>query len=393
LANRALSLLIFTVYFLAIFFINDLRNKNLLYVHHANFVGFLFCLIYAFYSSNLKFELNRTLCAVSETAWGLIHYLRPYSVVLIALYRFIAVFYNSTFKRLNASDWLLVLPIIAVWLSSSLMFLGTKFGFDTTSGYVYCMDGQNSNFGKVIGYLLVTSVISLFVPLVLVLVAYIRIRRKMNRANGLKPLIRSSLLVLDMANFGKSLPVPPADSPPPPPRPCAASSSSNLRKRMRRCDSQSQKNKRLDKQLLLINTCDFMCITITYGLNLRYIMQNFDAYFVYYRFVLRILNVFAQSMVPMITLYFSPTINSWFNRKRRRAAAAAATTAAVSSRGALGRSECTIFINNQQPRKFLRKMPSEEKFERTTFLSTRAHLSAGGHLYKSKSFVDEVQRD
>jgi hypothetical protein len=192
-ANRVISMIIFALYFVAIVVTKDLRTKKLLYVHHTNFIGFLLCLMYIFYTNETNPTLfsdprfNQLLCSVSEFAWSMLKYLRPYSVLLIAIYRFIAVFSNGTFKRINNSAFYLALPIIIAWTVSLGLFLGTKFLFKTTHGYIFCMDGYNKEFRNVLGYLIVSSALSFFIPLILVLTLYLQIRRKINNSDVLRP--------------------------------------------------------------------------------------------------------------------------------------------------------------------------------------------------------------
>lgn len=87
-----------------IFLKADLQNRTLIFVHHANLIIFLFSLHYLLYLNfvhpNFNDErLSQTLCFISEVVWALLKVLRPYSVALIAVFRFIAVFSSLLIKQ------------------------------------------------------------------------------------------------------------------------------------------------------------------------------------------------------------------------------------------------------------------------------------------------------
>ena len=105
---RVVSLLLFVIYFVLVLILRELRTKNLLYVHHANAIGFVFVLMYMVYfnattPSTSNPSVNVSLCKLTEFIWGILKYLRSYSILLIALYRFVAVKYVNVFKRINKS--------------------------------------------------------------------------------------------------------------------------------------------------------------------------------------------------------------------------------------------------------------------------------------------------
>lgn len=163
--NRILSMLIYITYAVFVVKYKFLRHKSLIYVHHSNLVGFLFCVMYIFYfGSSLPATSNSyanlVFCVMSEIIWSLLKYLRSYSILLIALYRLLAVFFIQLFKFFNRSYWLLLMPILLSWIFSGVVFVATKYGFHTTYGSLYCIDGLGRSLDETINYLIVTSVVS-----------------------------------------------------------------------------------------------------------------------------------------------------------------------------------------------------------------------------------------
>lgn len=162
--NRIVSMLIFFTYFVLVLKCRFLQHKSLLYVHHSNLVGFLFCVMYIFYytqttPSTSSAYLNNLFCVMSEVWWSLSKYLRSYSILLIAAYRFLAVFYIKAFKFINRSYWILFVPIALVWLFAAVVFVSTKYGFRTTYGSLYCIDGLGSTLNGTINYLICTTIV------------------------------------------------------------------------------------------------------------------------------------------------------------------------------------------------------------------------------------------
>lgn len=159
--NRIVSMLIFLTYLVLVLKLKYLRHKSLLYVHHSNLTGFIFCVMYIFYfgktsPSTSDPYLNMIFCVMSEVIWAMLKYLRTYSVLLIALYRLMAVFYVKWFKFINSSYVFLMIPILVVWVFSGVVFLATKYGFSTTYGNLFCIDGLGPTVYHTINYLVVT---------------------------------------------------------------------------------------------------------------------------------------------------------------------------------------------------------------------------------------------
>jgi hypothetical protein len=104
-----MSVCIHFAYFLLLFVSSKIRQRTFLYVNHAIIVSTLNVLnIFAYvFGSQPNFEdqnLNKTLCTMGEIFWAFMLYQRTYSVLLIAMYRYLAVFKLTVYKKLNDSN-------------------------------------------------------------------------------------------------------------------------------------------------------------------------------------------------------------------------------------------------------------------------------------------------
>lgn len=315
--NRISSILIFAGYFTLVFFNKKLQNKNLFYVHHSNFVGFLFCLMYIFYFSSNQPNftdpnLNDLYCKLTEIAWSMLKYLRPFSLLIVALYRFLGVFYNNFFKKINKSKFYIFLPVFVVWMFTIVVFLSTKFGLQTTYGSLYCIDGYSNIFENRLTYLILTSFISIFLPFSSILIIYIAIRIKINTFpsnSKIRRLAHSTASIQPVGFETKISSISAMDDFSSNKLEARPNSSSHASKKK----SEMSKNKKFNEQLIAMGVCYLMCFLVSFVLNFRYIIPNFNVYFYYYRQLLRILNILFQSMVPIISLYNDPHLNISIN--------------------------------------------------------------------------------
>ena len=323
--NRVVSSLMFIIYLVFVILLKELRTLNLLYVHHANFVGFIFVLMYMIYfTSSVPTTkdpvLFDQLCTATETIWGVVKYLRGYSVLLIALYRFMAVFYIEQFKTLNKSYALISAPIAVVWVLSVVLFLSTKFGFQTTYGNLFCIDGFSANLSNVIGYLTVSSFLCILVPFSLITLIYIMIRRKISQNRSITSSNHQSktqtMAVNDPQSENKSLEMSLGQFSTLQ-ETCATGISpmNRVKAQKQRARYEMKKNIRFNIQLIAMNICYIMCFSMSFVLSFRYVIVDFNERFYYFRQLLRILNILFQAMIPVLSLYFNPNISV---RKIRR---------------------------------------------------------------------------
>ena len=175
---RVTACLIFVAYFLMVALLKDLRKSNLLYVHHGNLVGFFFIIMYMFYFNTTQPSfssayLNDLYCKLSEISWSMLRYLRTYSILLIAVQRLIAVHFVRIFKKMSHSYVYMIIPIVFVWVFSIICVFSTKFGFQTTYGSLFCIDGYSNEIQSALGYLITSSITGIALPFLLTFILYI----------------------------------------------------------------------------------------------------------------------------------------------------------------------------------------------------------------------------
>ena len=183
---RVISASIFVIYFILVAVLKEMRSKNLFYVHHANFVGFLFVLMYLFYfrtsmPSTGNVWLNDILCRVTESVWGILKYLRSYSVLWIAIYRLTAVKHMNAFRFINKTKLNLLAPILTLWVLAIVLYVSTKFVFGVSYGSPFCIDGFSNRLDMTIGYLTVSSFLAILFPFGSISVIYALIRAKLKQ--------------------------------------------------------------------------------------------------------------------------------------------------------------------------------------------------------------------
>lgn len=183
---RIASLIIHLFYFYLIYRIKEWRNVGLWYVHHSNMIGFVFNLHYIVYWDYiLPTFLDPTgyviWCTISEQVWALTKNARTYSIALIAWYRWVAVFRINDFKKLNKSKLNIMIPIFIMYIWVIAILLGTKYGFGTKYGALFCFDGFSPIIMNSIMNFVVNCVVGLLFPTLAAVVIYYFISRRLNQ--------------------------------------------------------------------------------------------------------------------------------------------------------------------------------------------------------------------
>jgi hypothetical protein len=306
---RIYSTLVHLAYFVLIYKIEQMRRVTLLYAHHVTVVGFLFNLHYIFYFNYTRptffaeQRLNELVCAASETLWAMLKNLRTYSIALIAAYRYMAVFRQAAFRALNGSRWLLLLPLLLVYLLCACIYLASKFAFATTYGPLYCFDGYSSNLLNSLLYFLVNCLLGISVPTIGSVIIYALIQKRLNR----------NKIALQTSNkeISKSINTRKAKTD----NDCASDIAASTY-------SESLKNeKSFAKQFFLMDLCEIISSLMVIGLGMRYLIPNLNNYYNIARQMLRSINLLVQSMIPVISIYFNPYASSkvkkLFKRKNK----------------------------------------------------------------------------
>lgn len=124
---RGLCFVIHAIYFLIVLFTKELQKISLIHMHHTNLIGLLTGFHYSIWIAWVQPatpypELNVVLCTISDAFWAIIKYARCYSILVLAIYRLVAVFYVNKFKKLVRSLPMYALGIFLVWFVSSILY-------------------------------------------------------------------------------------------------------------------------------------------------------------------------------------------------------------------------------------------------------------------------------
>ena len=180
---RVIAVIIHLVYFGFIIHLKDFRIRQMIYLHNVNFVGFVYCLHYLCYISSQSptFSdqlINDILCWFSSMLWLSLKYLRMYSLLLLAFYRYIAVFHITFHRTFTKNLCRMILGIVFVWIFSISISLIIKYAFKTKYSIFYCFEGNSDDMNIVIGFLVVNNLTAIIIPMLLIIYVYIRIMLK-----------------------------------------------------------------------------------------------------------------------------------------------------------------------------------------------------------------------
>lgn len=159
---RIIFLTVHSAYFIIVIFCSQLRKLSLIHMHHTNMIGLLtgihYCIWIAWTAPNTGNPvLNLVLCRISETFWALSKFARCFSILVLAIYRLIAVYRVHLFKRIVNSIKIYLIAIASVWFVSALVFFPSKYITNTVPGLIMCYDGYSTSFASSTAYFVVTS--------------------------------------------------------------------------------------------------------------------------------------------------------------------------------------------------------------------------------------------
>ena len=306
-ASRCLSLASHLVYFIIILSIKELRAISLIYMHQVNFYGLLFILHFCAYigTNNPVFEnqtLDVVLCTMSEIAWSALKYLRSYSVLLLAIFRMVAVVNSHLFRKWVKSPKWIVSCMMAQILLCVLLTVLSKLVIQTTYGDVLCDDGYNVNFYVGLYYFLLTSIFGMFFPCMLVTMFYIYTKYAMS----LYPVYhnRSTRNSVRLANSSLSI--------------FFHSSLSTIKMNGQTQNPQNislrfpKKNlsgkAQLARQFLIINFCLLLSLFAFILLNLANLIEEFNSEWFHFRLIIRIISILSGEIVPIVFLNGNPSV-------------------------------------------------------------------------------------
>lgn len=313
---RWYGITIFILFALILFFSKKMHTRVYLYINHCVLVSVVYCFmmfVYLFgnYPNFQDKLLNEVLCYMSEIAWIFGIYIRTYSILLIAIQRYLAVFKISLFKKLNSSLFYLIAPLIFIWLFSLLMPIITKYSFNTKASAIFCLDGYSLVFSDTISYIVVNYTLMVIIPSIITLVIYYLIIRKLSILDKKIGVVASLSSNQDELATNNNIKTPIVSNHTSLSRRKDQDSNTNSTpsqiKNINEVRMHSKKNHRFAKQFLL------MCFTVIASsivhtiFSLRSVIPDFFIIFYYWRPVLRSYLIIVISLIPIITIYYHPS--------------------------------------------------------------------------------------
>ena len=132
------ALLIHLIYILFIIYFKEFQIRSMVFLHHVNIVSTIYCIHYVFYIGNQTASFssdgaNDFLCYLSEMIWINLKFLRLYSLLLLAVYRYTSVFRIQFHRTFNNNLYRMFLSIAAVWVFSIIMSFFCRASNEMTS--------------------------------------------------------------------------------------------------------------------------------------------------------------------------------------------------------------------------------------------------------------------
>lgn len=269
------------VYFLLLLIKRKLNKLSYVHIHQINLVGLFQGILVTSWSFSFRFQIEdetlyQVVCFTSELLWGTLKHVRAYSVMTLAIYRYMAVFHNLIYKKISASYKYIILSILFAWIFPIVTFLIVKYATRSKSNETFCLDGQNENINMIYVYFSVTSFIGFVTPAAIVCILYVRIKSELNKRF-------KRLKIIEMiCPFNTN-----------------SSSSINQNERIKR-------NKKLMNQVIVVNMLEIVsfCNVVILTMPIEEFFKNFDV--VLFDYVLGSLNNFVLAFIPVVTLYFMP---------------------------------------------------------------------------------------
>jgi hypothetical protein len=275
----------------------------MLYSNHATIVNSFYCLIQINYTftdhpNTGNANADEALCTLSEIIWVFAIYIRMYSILLIAVYRYFAVFKIHVYKKLNDSLLYIISPVFLVWFVSLALPLIAKFGFNTTHGYTNCLDGYSNSLTSVIQYFAFNYLLMLIIPSFFVFLIYINIiiklKRMKNKVSNINNLRETASAIESILRDYNSI---------------AASKNLPLSHQVY---THTNTGTKINKQQRFANQFISMCIiVIACGIahsifSSRALIPNYFVVLYYWRPVLKFYLMVVLSFIPFISLYYHP---------------------------------------------------------------------------------------
>ncbi|CAF0862473.1 unnamed protein product [Brachionus calyciflorus] len=327
-SQRIFSFLTHLMYFIFLIKFKKLRYKSYIFINHFILANFLYCLIYILFiksekPSFAKQSLSHFVCLIASFFWSVFKFLRYYSILLVSIHRFIAVYYINLFKRINKSNVFISFSIILIWIIASVIAFICKFIFENTYGTNNCFDGHSKTFKQSLNYYMVTVTFGMALPTLSVIIIYILIYRRLRymsrRLTGKKiRLCKKFRNEESTSNNGfvnkenpssvvytnKNLEVVLKSET----QVTGSFNQTNGSNRTFRSCKRTQT--KFANQFLAINFCLIISFVALSLASMRNVINGFNNNTGYYYLIqiFRIINIFTTSLIPLITLFYPTSV-------------------------------------------------------------------------------------
>lgn len=124
------------------------------------------------------------------------------SVLLLAVYRYVACFQPNLYKRINSRLLYIYGLIVGSWVISFLLPLVWKFSLGTTYSIYFCTDGFNpDSLAYSIIYYVINLMLSSAIPFVVIVVLYVKIYKRLEQQS--RKALLNSVNSNKLAKFAK----------------------------------------------------------------------------------------------------------------------------------------------------------------------------------------------
>ena len=324
-SQRVFSLLTHLVYFILVIRYKKLRYKSYIFINHFMLANFLYCLIYLFFIKSemphfSTSQINHFVCLGASFFWAVFKFSRYYSILLVSIHRFIAVYHISLFKRINKSNLFIFYSISLVWLISAIIAFFSRFVFQTSYGTNNCFDGYSEIFSKSLCYYIVTVIFGMAAPTFSVIVIYVLINKKLRYMSS--KFFRKKAHSSKRKNVEESISTYTN-------RDYPSSNCTNLKNLEPSAKSETQimgshkttngsncttfrtckrTQTKFANQFLAINFCLMIGFVSLSLASMRNLLSDFNAGQYHWIQIFRIVNIFTCSLIPLITLFYPSSV-------------------------------------------------------------------------------------
>lgn len=301
---RYYGVLISLIFILVFIFSPSMQTRHFLYVNHATIVSIMYPIImFVFIFGNTPNtsdpNLNQILCTLSAYLREFANYIRPYSILLIAMYRYIAVFHLTFYQRINRSRLLLCIPILFVWVISLLFPICINRLLNTTSTSMLCINGNSESTLISILFFVVSFTIMMILPSIVTIFIYVQIMRELKMVRFRFRQVRTGKVTPIVMNAATTSTHKKSN---------ITNSNSSIRSSSVASIALVDRKKERQFAVHFILMCASVVLTnvvfsVFYQTN---IMPNYFLVLYYYLPVLRILVAIGVSLLPISSLYFHP---------------------------------------------------------------------------------------